>query len=271
MKFVSPKVFLIAATDLESGIYDWLDHLGVEGWETDTEESAQVLIEAAGRRCYRAFQAEGVSVSEQNPNLRKVREGNTEYLRNILSSKHGSVLEHGNVSVAFENVSRVVTHELVRHRVGTAYSQESLRFVRPTELKMYFPDIYREVLAERADKVSKLYKTTVEFLEGVQEELVKICGLDSMKDFSLKKKIQSANRRLMPIGMATGIVVTSNHRNWRHMIQMRTSRHAEEEIRLVFAFVASLLSRKFPALYQDMEKNTDVSKVPEYTFANEKI
>ena len=43
-------------------------------------------------------------------------------------------------SFVLHNVSRVVTHELVRHRPGTAVSQESLRFVRLTDIPFWFPD-----------------------------------------------------------------------------------------------------------------------------------
>ena len=38
------------------------------------------------------------------------------------------------------NVSRVATHELVRHRAGVAVSQESLRFVRLDDLPFWFPE-----------------------------------------------------------------------------------------------------------------------------------
>ena len=62
-----------------------------------------------------------------NPNVSKVRADRREYFANILRSAHGSVLEHANYSFALRNVSRVLTHELVRHRAGSAFSQESLR------------------------------------------------------------------------------------------------------------------------------------------------
>ena len=75
-----------------------------------------------------------------NANVSKVREDSAEYLRNILKSGHGSVLEHANFTFLFHNVSRVFTHELVRHRAGAAYSQESMRFVRLTDIPFWFPD-----------------------------------------------------------------------------------------------------------------------------------
>ena len=84
------------------------DHLPVAwiGESTDGER----LAEFAGRLCY---------MSQHNPARRETRE----YLENIKKQGHGSVLEHANYSLLIEGVSRSLTHELVRHRAGFAYSQ----------------------------------------------------------------------------------------------------------------------------------------------------
>ena len=82
------------------------------GESTDGER----LAEFAGRLCY---------MSQHNPAKRATRE----YLENIKKQGHGSVLEHANYSILLEGVSRSLTHELVRHRAGFAYSQLSQRYV----------------------------------------------------------------------------------------------------------------------------------------------
>ena len=64
-------------------------------------------------------------MSQANPAKRPTRE----YLDNIKKQGHGSVLEHANYSLLLEGVSRSLTHELVRHRAGFAYSQLSQRYV----------------------------------------------------------------------------------------------------------------------------------------------
>src|SRR2546426_5807383 len=89
-------------------------------WTSDSEE----LIEIAGRVCYRSF---GVGL---NPNITQIRSKSRDYFRNVIQKGDGSILEHASITFALMWVSRVLTHELVRHRVGTAFSQESLRFVR---------------------------------------------------------------------------------------------------------------------------------------------
>ena len=94
----------------------------------------QALIEFAGRICYESYEP-GL-----NPNVTKVREDPADYYKNIMIKGDGSILEHAYLSFAILNVSRVCTHEIVRHRVGTAISQESLRYVRPPEIKFWIPD-----------------------------------------------------------------------------------------------------------------------------------
>jgi len=100
------------------------EHLAVSliGESTDGEQ----LAEFAGRLCY---------MSQHNPAKRETRE----YLENIKKQGHGSVLEHANYSLLFEGVSRSLTHELVRHRAGFAYSQLSQRYVDESEASFVVP------------------------------------------------------------------------------------------------------------------------------------
>src|SRR5579859_2644427 len=94
---------------------------------TDTPVAAEVLNEVAGRVCYMSFG--------------KGRKSNQEYLENILSSKHGSVLEHAVWNLLITGVSRALTHELVRHRAGFGYSQLSQRYVDESETDFVEPDV----------------------------------------------------------------------------------------------------------------------------------
>ncbi|MCF8096069.1 MAG: FAD-dependent thymidylate synthase, partial [Desulfobacteraceae bacterium] len=64
-------------------------------------------------------------------------------------------------------------------------------------------------------------------------------------------------RRLAPVGIGTTIMVTGNLRAWRHIISMRTSVHAEEEIRLVGDRIAEICKKEFPNVFQDMYKNKE--------------
>jgi len=231
-----PKVFLVGETRVvDEGLSAYLAHLGVESWTTDAPSDAERLSEVMGRLCYRSFEP-GL-----NPNVTRVREGNARYLANILASRHGSVLEHAMVNFIFADVSRVFTHELVRHRAGTAISQESLRFVRLEELSAWIPTHIRE-----SEEAMELFVRTYEQLEQVQRDMARLFEIDHEKQFDRKKKLTSAFRRLAPDGLATTIGWSCNLRTLRHILEVRTDPHAEEEIRLVFGKVFEVVQKRYP-------------------------
>ncbi len=79
--------------------------------------------------------------------------------------------------------------------------------------------------------------------------MVQTMGLKDMKDFARKKKITSALRRIAPNGQSNEIGFTVNLRSLRHTLMLRTSRHAEWEIRLVFNQLYQLLKDKYPMIF----------------------
>lgn len=248
-KAVKPQIFLIAETNLvKSGINALKHALGIEYWETEADSPAEWLTEFAGKSCYMSFDL------SLNQNLTAVNtKTNQQYIENsIVGNHHGSVLEHSTVTLFLKDVSRVVTHELVRHRVGTAYSQTSGRYVRVGEIDYYIPKCMAE------DPVAlQLFVAGFAHQEQTSRALAKHFDLDNMRNFDLKKQITSAIRRIIGNGQATNIVVTGNHRSWRHMIAMRTALGAEEEIRLVFAEIARWMMERYPSIYADMTETDE--------------
>src|SRR5271156_6338395 len=246
MEFVEPEVYLIAESRINfDQLEGMLQSVGEEtatNWLARTKEASksegELLTEVAGRVCYKSF---GVGL---NPNVTKIRESSRDYIDNTLSKGDGSIFEHATCTFAFLNVSRVFTHELVRHRVGVAISQESLRYVRPTGLGFWLPP-------ELSDKKNQI-KTIVENIEKDYRELESTYDWEKM-NFDVKKRITSALRRIAPDGMATSIIWTANHRTMRHVITMRTAESAEVEIRYVFDQVAHIMKEKFPLIYGDFE------------------
>lgn len=259
MRETTPTVHLIArpSIDLE-GMRAYLESVGGDAWldrrldgDLDATSQAQTLIEFCGRVCYRSWEP-GL-----NPNVTRIREDQGEYLANLLASLHGSVLEHASYTFAFRNVSRVFTHELVRHRAGSAFSQESLRYVRLTDIGFRVPPALEPI----RDQVLAIVEQLQEFQQSAADEL----RLDEEGvPFSVKKEITSALRRLAPIGLSTDIIWTANIRTLRHVIEMRTAKGAEEELRSVFDAVAQLMKQEAPALFQDFSQDDDGSWVPEH-------
>jgi len=269
MKYVEPEIFHIAQTTIdEAGLRDALTSLGAPDWSPNPRlDDASYLSEFAGRLCYKSFAVD----PELNKNITKVRDDSKEYVGNIIKQKHGSVFEHASVTYLMRNVSRVLTHEEVRHRPGKAYSQESLRYVRLDNFRMYFPDCFKDI--EDPDvrvHVEAAFAKAVMYAEGSIKAITHLLGLDdpeSKYTFEQKKAFTSALRRIAPQGMATDLLVTGNHRAWRHEIQVRTANGAEEEIRKVFRMIADDLVMRYRPIYQDMYSLPDGT----ITFTNEKI
>ena len=172
MRAVEPEVFLVSRPDLDyDAIAAYLHEVGGESWlerlDKDDLNDAQNLAELAGRLCYRSWEP-GL-----NPNVTKVRTDQTAYLENILASLHGSVLEHLNFGFVLHQISRVCTHELIRHRPGVAISQESLRFVRLEEIPFWFPE-----WARQATELMKRATALLEQMEAFQLWMADHFGLD---------------------------------------------------------------------------------------------
>lgn len=278
------KAFLVAetATCLD-GLNAFLSEIGALGkWATNASSGGETVIEVMGRLCYKSFS------TELNANLTKVREGNREYISNILKSRHGSVIEHSSVSFILTGVSRILTHELVRHRAGVAISQESQRFVRLDEFDMYIPDLddaFRLLVQAidpdlEEDKVkAEASLLAADYLQAIDN--VKRTSINALRSitqyldrpgvsFEIKKQITSALRRFVPGGVNTNIGITANHRAWRHMIAMRTAPSAEVEIREAFNLIVVQLKARYPALYQDMER-VRTGNIISYTFQHDKV
>ncbi len=274
MHETTPTVFLIARPSIDfEGMRAYLEDVGGESWlerrlaeagdapgsgptHPETEpthpevNAGELLLEFGGRACYRSWEP-GL-----NPNVSKIRTDRQEYFANILRSGHGSVLEHASYSFALRNVSRVFTHELVRHRAGSAFSQESLRYVRLTDIGFRVPPALEPV----REQVISIVEQLEEFQVSAAAEL----GIDQQGvPFHVKKEVTSALRRLAPIGLSTDIVWSANARTLRHVIEMRTAEGAEEELRLVFDKIARIMLAEAPNLFQDFVRHDDGCWVPE--------
>lgn len=244
----TPKVHLIARPQLDwDAIGTYLESVGGGHWTASHDRDAgwdtQDLVEFAGKMCYRSWEP-GL-----NPNVRKVREDQGAYLTNILASGHGSVLEHATYSFVFQDVSRVFTHEVVRHRPGTAVSQESLRFVRLDRIPVWLPD-----WAVEDEDLTRYARDVIAVLETFQLWMADHFGLDDESTPMWERKAKTSfMRRFAPEGVATSLVWTANIRTLRHVIRERTDHGAEEEIRLVFGQVAEIMLAECPLLFGDFE------------------
>lgn len=248
MKFVTPKVHLLGQSVIDYyGARDFLEEsYGGQDWLEDRFQDDdipvhEVLIELGGRLCYDSYSAEG-----GNPNVTRVRTDRVAYLQNLIRSGHGSVLEHAVFNFGIRNTSVVMTQELIRHRVGTAISQESGRYVRPTEL-LIVDTPYMQDPRNRAAMERKFDRVWDDYIDEVNSH-----DWDTMP-FSQKKELTSELRGMLPMRRATNMMWSGNIRSLRHIIELRTSPHAEWEIRFVFSQIFDIMLEQSVALFEDMK------------------
>ncbi|HEY8284626.1 MAG TPA: FAD-dependent thymidylate synthase [Chloroflexota bacterium] len=240
-----PAVYVVGRQQVDdTEVQRFLDYHGAS-WETDSEVGGELLSEMGGRVCYMAFGA------------KQGRRTNGEYLGNIMRQRHGSVLEHAVWTFLITGVSRSLTHELVRHRAGWAYSQLSQRYVDETETDFVEPAVIaaephlhgiwlESIEAARAAYVA-LSDALVEKLKIEQPEL---------KATARRKAARQAARSVLPNATETKIFVTVNGRALRHFIELRGSEDAEPEIRTLAVALLRLMSREAPNMFGDFTLRT---------------
>ena len=238
--------------------------------EPDFDASDLDLIpEIAGRTCYQSF---------ANPRPG----GNKTYIGHILESGHGSVLEHSVVTLLITGVSRSLTHELIRHRAGTGFSQLSQRYAGDThELKFIVPPLivgnpeFIDKFTESVFMAKNRYESSVvSYTTIVGNKWVK----DNQKvaptrqDLTyIRKKAREAARSLLPNCVETHIVMSGNLRAWRNIIEQRACIHADLEIRRLGVMIGRIISRLSPNVFQDMEIFGDVDGYESIAFACKKV
>ncbi len=211
-------------------------HLPVHwlGESTDGER----LAEFAGRLCY---------MSQANPAERTTRE----YLENIKRQAHGSVLEHANYSLLFEGVSRALTHELVRHRAGWAFSQLSQRYVDESDASFVVPPAMTGDEALEAQWRAQIESAQAAYVALVAELMERYAWVPDR--VHRRKMAREAARGVLPNSTETKIVVTANARAWRTMLALRGGEGADLEIRRLSVAAIRLMQREAPAFFSDFE------------------
>ena len=234
---VAPRLFHEPRiTVLSRPAFTTPDHLGV-AWAGESTDGER-LAEFAGRLCY---------MSQHNPANRSTRD----YLENIKKQGHGSVLEHANYSLLLEGVSRSLTHELVRHRAGFAYSQLSQRYVDESEASFVVPPAVSGDEALESAWRSQIESAQAAYVALVAQ-LMERYGWVADK-VHRRKMAREAARGVLPNSTETKIVVTGNARAWRTMLELRSSEGAELEIRRAAIAIIRILQREAPGFFSDFE------------------
>jgi thymidylate synthase (FAD) len=271
MHNVEIEIFRVAKTEVDRAeVRRWLDFIGVSP-EFEIPDDQEVtdpalLVALAAKRCYMSFEA-GI-----NPNVTRIRRDWTEYLDNVLKSGHGSCFEHCVFTFAIENVSRVFTGEMNRHRAGVGISEGSMRYIRYKDMPWWRPEFLSVKEEDGPSIADKKRRTLDEFNAHFQMTEDRYARLQDIwkeelavgSKFKGKKQVTSLIRRIIPMGVATGGVWTMNARAVRHILALRASEAAEEEICHVFGRVGKMMVESQPMIFGDFKQVEGKYWRPEY-------
>ena len=233
------SIKIIAQQNLCDGaIRSFLDEHETEWHQTSGVFEQEQLCEFAGRVCYMSF------------GEKQFRKSNGDYLKNIITQGHESVLEHAVWTLLIQGISRACSHQLVRHRVGWAFSQlsqqyheESSKFVLPDEVR---DNVKIAALWKKA--INEAYDAYVSILRQLEEE----GAIDA--SYSKREKlrlIRTAARSVLPNAMETKIVATVNARALRHFLDVRGSIDGDREMRELACALFEAVQPTSPNLFYD--------------------
>jgi thymidylate synthase (FAD) len=229
---------------------------------------AEQVIESAGRTCYMSFGKEttkpviqgGIGKRskffrvEDQPDLESVQRGTNfnsdgevwealkvwpnsaaRLIETLIKSGHHSVLEHASATFRVIGGSRALTHQLVRHRIAS-FSQQSQRYVDEERFRFIEPPS----IAQKPEA----HERFVELMEASRKTYLDLQALGIRNEDA---------RFVLPNAAESEIVVTANLREWRHIIELRSDRQAQWEIRYFAIKVLELLKQRAPSVFFDME------------------
>jgi thymidylate synthase (FAD) len=188
------------------------------------ELDAEGLIEFAGRLCWDTQEETG-TVPDR--------------IQKWIEVGHESMIEHASATF-YIRASRVFTHEIVRHRLGS-YSQRSQRYVRETEPRYIVPP----EISQGVEPCEQSY--CFGRFQWLMEQAWRIYG--ELLNSGIKPEIA---RYVLPNACETQIICTWNFRELRHIIRLRTSHRALPEMRAVAGKIKDICKEIAPQVFADL-------------------
>ena len=230
------------------------------------------IIEKAGRTCYKSEKNMNFCTLNKNDNC-KIHPGlvvkicdaskcpyhsSYKFVQMLRDRGHHAMIEFGDITVKFIT-NRGVTHELVRHRL-CSFAQESTRYVRYDGQMEFIRPVWcpKNVVGDYPEWNNA---QTYTYMHRKQKDNRKImCWLDSCITDELKYNYLIENgwrpeqaREVLPNSLKTEIVVKGNIREWRHCLQLRTSKKAHPQIQALMLPLLAELKTKIPVVFDDLE------------------
>jgi thymidylate synthase (FAD) len=177
------------------------------------------LVYTACRTCYSELEPEEI--------FRRAVDGEIDQqkmqklIAGVIESGHGSTIEHIVFTFGISGVSRTLSHQLVRHRAGVAFDQQSQRYVKFKGAATMLP----ATIEDGDPDLRRRYEEQVDGALGLYGEMLAagVPGEDA--------------RFVFPNATRTNLVMTANLRALIHMSGLRLCTMAQWEIRRLFQLI----------------------------------
>ncbi len=154
-------------------------------------------------------------------------------VRKLISMGHLSTVEHVTFTFAIEGVSRVLTHQLVRHRIAS-YSQQSQRYVKEHDFETIMPP----TIAAQPEAKAK-FERCMKDLQGLYNDLTDNYGIPA-----------EDARYVLPNATETKILCTFNARSLYNFFSLRCCSRAQWEIRTLAWKMLAECRKVAPVLFE---------------------
>ena len=184
------------------------------------------LIAASARICYRDIAAKELLQAEEESLSRKL-------IAELFASGHMSAFEHVSFTFGIDGLSRVASHQLVRHRLAS-FSQQSQRYVSMS------PDPEAVIIPPNIKANPDALRLYSEAVRHSQETYRELCAMGIPKEDA---------RFILPHGHSTRLIMTMNARELHHFFGLRLCRRAQWEIRELARKMLILCREKAPVIF----------------------
>lgn len=188
------------------------------------------VIEKAARTCYRSED----KITDDGSSDQKIKEM-------LTSLGHTTMLEHSVLSVEF-TTDRAIANELTRHRL-CSFAQESTRYCNYSkdkfgnELTFVQPEWILDIFTYEAS----IWADACVMAEHTYLAL-------------LKKGLKPEDARcVLPLCLATKLVMTTNYAEWRHILKLRTAKGAHPQMRALMIPLLEELQETIPVIFDDIK------------------
>ena len=168
-------------------------------------------------------------------------------IRRVIDSGHTSILEAVSFSFAISGISRACSHQLVRHRVGCSYAQQSQRYVKVDDLDYVVPpsiNVHHEIVYPESRSIEVYASNRLQAFNDAMDAAAK--AYSALIDIGVPSEDA---RFVLPNACATKLVVTMNCRALLHFFEERCCNRAQWEIRALAKAMHDICVERLPVVF----------------------